>query len=469
MVRALPCHGRGCGFEPRRLRLSKPLISKDLQTDQTTPVDSHAQNMKNYVLSKTRTIKVGSVHIKIYPGVCRGRQIFTVYWRIGQRPFRKVFANEKDAEKFARDKAEALAAGRVDAPSISVAAIETFQEAKRRLGPITTPLHLVADEYASAAEKLKGTATIDQAVEFFLRNTAPARTRRTVGETLAEFIHAKTQDGVSQRYIQDCRSRLGRFAKDFQTEIALIQTKELSDWLRALRCGPRSRNNFRTLIVTLFEFARKQGYYSQERPNPAILVDRAKVRGDAICIYSPAELTEMLRVANERERIAIAIGAFGGVRQAEIIRLRWENFNWGEEVIDLGSDQTKTASRRLVPILPALVAWIGNLRHERGPLLPFNENTGFRRLYRSIESKVNASRPEGQRDFAWKPNALRHSYASYRVAVTEDVAKVSLEMGNSPQKVFSNYRKVVTKSQAAAWFAIQPETPENIVPMTAAA
>jgi hypothetical protein len=53
--------------------------------------------------------------------------------------------------------------------------------------------------------------------------------------------------------------------------------------------------------------------------------------------------------------------------------------------------------------------------------------------------------------------------------VIEDVAKVSLEMGNSPQKVFSNYRKVVTKSQAAAWFAVMPSVPENVVPISAAA
>ena len=46
------------GFEPRRLRLSKPLISKDLQTDQTAPVDKHAQNMKNHVLGTLRYCRI---------------------------------------------------------------------------------------------------------------------------------------------------------------------------------------------------------------------------------------------------------------------------------------------------------------------------------------------------------------------------------------------------------------------------
>jgi len=63
----------------------------------------------------------------------------------------------------------------------------------------------------------------------------------------------------------------------------------------------------------------------------------------------------------------------------------------------------------------------------------------------------------------WKQNALRHSYGSYRMAVVCDAAKVSLEMGNSPQKMFSNYRKVVTKAQGEAWFAIRPKMPENLI------
>ena len=29
-------------------------------------------------------------------------------------------------------------------------------------------------------------------------------------------------------------------------------------------------------------------------------------------------------------------------------------------------------------------------------------------------------------------------------------------MGNSPQKIFSNYRKVVTKARAMEWFSILP-------------
>ena len=63
--------------------------------------------------------------------------------------------------------------------------------------------------------------------------------------------------------------------------------------------------------------------------------------------------------------------------------------------------------------------------------------------------------------FAWKHNALRHSFISYRVAHVQDVAKVSLEAGNSPRMVFSNYRELVRTADAEKWFGITPEAVES--------
>jgi len=52
--------------------------------------------------------------------------------------------------------------------------------------------------------------------------------------------------------------------------------------------------------------------------------------------------------------------------------------------------------------------------------------------------------------------SLRHSFISYRVAETQDVAKVSLEAGNSPQMIFQHYRELVRPEAAKVWFAIVP-------------
>jgi hypothetical protein len=63
--------------------------------------------------ARIRTIKAGSVHLKIYSGTLKKRPIYTVYWRVGEKPYRKLFADLQKAEDFAKAQAEQLAAGQV--------------------------------------------------------------------------------------------------------------------------------------------------------------------------------------------------------------------------------------------------------------------------------------------------------------------------------------------------------------------
>lgn len=63
----------------------------------------------------------------------------------------------------------------------------------------------------------------------------------------------------------------------------------------------------------------------------------------------------------------------------------------------------------------------------------------------------------------WRRNALRHSFISYRVAMTGDVPRTALEAGNSPDMIFRHYRAVVDEPAADEWFGILP--PDGWVPM----
>jgi hypothetical protein len=57
---------------------------------------------------------------------------------------------------------------------------------------------------------------------------------------------------------------------------------------------------------------------------------------------------------------------------------------------------------------------------------------------------------------AWKPNALRHSFISYRLAEVQSAAQVALEAGNSAAMLFRHYRELVKPADAQRWFAILP-------------
>ena len=53
------------------------------------------------------------------------------------------------------------------------------------------------------------------------------------------------------------------------------------------------------------------------------------------------------------------------------------------------------------------------------------------------------------------PNALRHSYISYRLTLTGDVNRTALEAGNSASVIHSNYHALVEDPRfAEEWFAV---------------
>lgn len=64
----------------------------------------------------------------------------------------------------------------------------------------------------------------------------------------------------------------------------------------------------------------------------------------------------------------------------------------------------------------------------------------------------------------WPTNALRHSYASYHLAESQDAATLALGMGHSMKTIlFTNYREVVTPEAARQYRNIVPRT--QLVPV----
>jgi hypothetical protein len=70
---------------------------------------------------------------------------------------------------------------------------------------------------------------------------------------MEEMLKAKRDEGLSQRYLQDLDSRIGRFAKDFQCSLTSVSMDKIKDWLQAMPVGNRTRNNFRMACRVVFK------------------------------------------------------------------------------------------------------------------------------------------------------------------------------------------------------------------------
>jgi integrase len=251
---------------------------------------------------------------------------------------------------------------------------------------------------------------------------------------------------MSARYLGDLRVRLGRFVATFGEEmIAALSASRIDEWLRGLGVGAVTRNTFRRRVAVLFSFAKRRGYVTE---NPVANVERAKERETEIEILSVNELARLLECASSDMLPFWTIGAFAGLRRAEIERLHWSEIDIESGVIEVKASKSKTASRRLVTIQLNLREWLAPYRTSTGRVCPVN-----------LRRKINEDRERAGLLAEWPQNALRHSFGSYHLAQFNDAAKLALEMGNSPATIFRHYRQLVKPKQAERYWEIAPAAP----------
>jgi integrase len=403
---------------------------------------------------KPVVVKIGSTAVKIYSGKSGGYDLFTLVYHAGGRRRRETFAHLGRAKVRAAEVARDIQNGRIAVLELSNTDRESYVHALELLKPLGIPLHNAVEEYVAARSHLHG----DESLLAVVKSRAAGHrhvVERPVGEIVDELLAAKQRDGLSLRYIQTLRSRLSRFAQAFQTGIGSITGALISDFVTSLKSGPVTRNNMLRSVLTLFLFARQRGYLPKGVPTEAEDIPKVKERGGAVGILTPKEASKLLRAANDEARLYLALGAFTGLRTAELIRLDWKDVNVARDHIVVGAHKAKTATRRLVPILPNLSKWLTQYLGRTGRVFA-SEHATDRTIAFAKSCGVD-----------WPPNCLRHSFATYRLAQTHDAARVALELGNSPAILFRNYRELVDEETAKDWFAIEPSE-RVIVPMSKA-
>jgi integrase len=387
-------------------------------------------------------VKRGNTTIKIYRH--KGRrykgkhyELFTVAYRLNGKQQRKNFSRYKEASDFASDTAIALEKGRTQVLSLRAADWQSYLAAKNLLRPFGIPVHEAIVEYVATRKRQK---IVEKRVE----------------EIVDELLKAKENAGLSKRYIETLRTYLLRFAASFQTNIGSINTGAITRWLDSLKVGPRSYNNVRQGIVTLFNFARRRGYLAKGETTEAADVETLRDDEGEIAILTPAELSKLLRRSKPLYQLYFALAAFTGVRSAELLRLEWSEINFEKGHIEVKGRKAKTATR-VVPIQPNLAKWLELYRGRKGKLFQSR---------RTVDSAIKFGKRLGIR---WKANCLRHSYATYRLSIMPDAGRIALEMGNRPDKLFTRYRELDRYNHAPEWFAIEPppQSSHKIVQFTA--
>jgi integrase len=382
----------------------------------------------------------GKQTVKLYQSVNRGKTMYQLAFYAAGRRVQKNFADKSEAKRVANQILSGLTNDAKAVEAMATPELESLVAARRVLAPAYA-LHVAVEEHAQAVAKL-GKATLREAVEFFLRHNRADVPRLTLAEIAEQFANSREQSGLSAHYISQCRKIIGDMAKVFAGQMLPdLKTSELDAWLGGLPFAAKTKNGMRIVLVACGNWAEGRGYLVKGgSPFPAMV--RYKETKSAVSIFTPENITSLLTKADTTLRPFLALGAFAGLRMAELQRLDWNEIDLDRSFITVDASKAKTRQRRLVPISDNLKLWLTPCKQASGPVcLHQRPQIAAARLCDGV---------------AWQENGLRHSFISYRLAILHDTARVALEAGNSPEVIFGHYRELVTPEQAQAWFNVRP-------------
>jgi integrase len=363
-------------------------------------------------------------------------------WYLDLRPFnrgRKFFKTKAEAEAERLRQITTLARHGREAVGLSPGELSAIIQARNKLAKHGKDIEDAATFYLDYLERIR-------------------RCNVTVADLAKEVLEAKRTDGMSTTYVADLKKRLATFSAEFgERSIAGITIEELDNWLRNLNCGPKSRANFRANIGVMFSYAERRGVIDT---NPILRTARPKLIDKAPEIFSVDELAALLVGAAARAPELVpmlAIGAFAGVREAEIKRLNWSEVDQKRGHIEIKSSKAKSARRRIIELQPNLREWLRPYAELTGAVVPVN----WRKKLDLIRKAARLAR--------WPQNGLRHSFASYRLAAIHDAPRVASELGHtSPQMLYSTYRELVLPEEAERFWKLVPEVKaKNVVSFSA--
>ena len=397
-------------------------------------------------------------HPKPYP-------FYRVTWNMaGKRLFNTFqrFAGKGGAKEFAEGKVRDLATGSSVAaltPAQARSALVIFdalEAHKQKTGKAISPIEAIS-EYLDARHRL-GDRPLSEAVAGFLGTVATVK-RVDLTAAVEEFaaarvIKSQSKDGrraqLSSTYTYNTGLWLRNFAAEFTGHAVCDISKEHLDlfFTNAKRAdlAPKSRNHVRSTLAMFFRWAIKNDYLSQHhRLLEAAGMERETAMGADTDFFRPTELLTLLESADNTMRPLIALCGLAGLRQQEAMRLTWEDVFRVADHVEITAAKSKTRSRRLVEIVPALAAWLQPHRGQEGPLWTHHRDTFHAQFAALREPHKIPSRNNG----------LRHAFCTYHYALHANENLTAQQAGNSPAMIHAHYKGLATKCEAEAWFALK--------------
>lgn len=312
----------------------------------------------------------------------------------------------------------------------------------------------VARDWVDCWKALEGTG-LD--IVTVAREAAALFESRQAALTLAaiwqEFQDDPETRKLSEAYRHDLKKRWRTFEDYFGPEALAcdVTPERLRRWLAGLAVGDLSKGNYHRTIGAIFAYALHRGRITE---NPFRKVKKPRVEAkDGVEVFTPEQMAALLKAAHSDWLPALAIGGFAGLRPDEVGRLEWKEIHLDTGFIEVTARKSKGGQRRrLVVISKNLRAWLEPHAGKSGRVVTCPKGREDRKKRLAAMKTAGIER--------WPNDVLRHSFASYHLALHRDINETALQLGHtSTAMLFRHYRESVKPEAAQAWWALMPKKP----------
>lgn len=247
-----------------------------------------------------------------------------------------------------------------------------------------------------------------------------------------------------------------------------VGVDQLTEWLANPGWGPETRKSARAGVIAFYRWAARTGRLPG--PNPAADLDRIAVPKRLPRPTPDDVLVAALLTASDRDRLALKLAGYAGLRRAEIAKVHPDHFDWQ---LDKMLVRGKGGRERWVPVHPELGF---DVRAELARRESGKTGTGWRYQVDGITTGDYLF--PGQRGGHMTPNAvgkllkrllaghwtghtLRHRFATVALRVSKDLRAVQELMGHASPDTTAIYTEVSEDAKRSAVLGVAPAAPDR--------
>ena len=274
--------------------------------------------------------------------------------------------------------------------------------------------------------------------------------RITLEDSVLEYFTAKENDGLREISIKGIKHHVLRLSKNLGARIVSeIRLTDIQEVIKSEGIGLRSIKNYKRDWGALFNWGKTMGYCT-ENPTTALKVPKEDSLDPSTVTPEQADLILRNAVSMRPEFVPyFTLGLFCGIRPNELTILEADCMTREEGHVFVGSAKAKTRENRFVTIPDNAKAWLDQY--------PIQDKVCGCPL-RGVQKIVSIISKAAGMD-SWPRDVMRHSFASYHLALWRDAAKTAHELGHrrDQQMLWKHYRALVTYEAAVQYFGIIPE------------